>query len=188
MKPSLLKNGIFLAALPVFLWAQPAPATSADLGWTDVGPLRGIQELTFGGSGGSNRNLSDSFGGATASYGVYLNDNWQAVLRQSLNYINPGNGGSTRWNGSTRVAADFHFNTTTAAIPFIGASLGRIYGTALRDTWSGGLEAGVKYYLQRRVFVFGLVEYNWLFQRTKELDNNFGDGQLYWSFGVGFNF
>jgi hypothetical protein len=31
-------------------------------------------------------------------------------------------------------------------------------------------------------------EYSWLFQRTRELDNNFGSGQLYFTTGIGFNF
>lgn len=184
MKTSLLKHCLLLASFPALLWAQPAPATVA---WTDSPDIAGVRELTFGGSGGSNRQLNDTFGGATASYGVYFNNEWLGSIRQSVNYSNP-RGRPTTWNGSTRLALDYHFTTLGAAMPFVGASFGRIYGTSLRDTWSAGLEGGLKYYVQRKVFVFVMAEYNWLFQRTRELDNNFGSGQLYWTTGIGFNF
>ena len=36
--------------------------------------------------------------------------------------------------------------------------------------------------------MYVLAEYNWLFRKTRDLDNNFGSGQLYWTVGVGFNF
>ena len=184
MKTSLLKHLFLLTLLPVVLFAQPA----ASLGrWTDEDAIAGVGELTFGGSGGSNRDFNDSFGGATASIGVYFNNEWLGAIRQSVNYSNPSNRG-TSWNGSTRLAADYHFTDLGAALPFIGANFGRIYGSALRDTWSAGLETGVKYYLQRKLFVFVMVEYNWLFEQTGELENNFGDGQLFWTTGIGINF
>jgi hypothetical protein len=183
MKACRLNNCILLAVFPALLWAQPAPATSTP----QPRPIRGVQELTFGGSGGSNRQLSDSFGGGSVSYGVYYNNEWQGVIRQSLNYHNPS-GGSTTWSGSTRLAADYHVTTLGKYMPFFGASFGRIYGTSLRDTWSAGLEAGLKYYTQRKLFLFGMVEYNWLFKRAREADNNFGSGQFIFTTGIGFNF
>jgi hypothetical protein len=184
MKATLLNTCVLFAALPALLWAQPAPTSTAP---GEPRPIRGVRELTFGGSGGSNRSLSDSFGGAAASYGVYFNNEWQGVVRQSLNYRNPRRGGTT-WDGSTRLAADYHLTNMGMTMPFFGASFGRIYGSSLRDTWSAGLETGVKYYMQRRVFVFGMAEYNWLFRRTRELDNNFGSGQFIFTTGIGFNF
>lgn len=184
LKSSFRSFGLVLLSFPALVWAQAVPATTA---WTDTENVAGARELTFGGSGGSNQNLSDSFAGITGSYGVYFNNEWLGSIRQSFNYHNP-DGGSTTWNGSTRVAADYHYTNLGAAMPFLGVNFGRIYGSSLRDTWSAGLEAGVKYYLQSRLFVFGMVEYNWLFQRTRQLDNNFGDGQLYWTAGMGINF
>jgi hypothetical protein len=183
MKSSILYPCILFILLPAFMSAQPAPGVTS----SEPPPIKGVREVTFGGSGGSNRQLSDSFGGGTMSLGMYFNNEWQGVIRQSLNYTNPG-GGPTRWSGSTRVAADYHITTLGSAMPFFGASFGRIYGSSLRDTWSAGLEAGLKYYVARKVFVFGMGEYSWLFQRTRELDNNFGSGQLYFTTGIGFNF
>lgn len=183
MKPSLLKNCVFFAALSAFLIAPAHGVT-----WSpEVPGVAGVKELTFGGSGGSNRRLSDSFGGATGSLGIYFNNEWQGVIRQSVNYSNP-DGAPRTWNGSTKLALDYHFTELGSAMPFVGANFGRIYGTSLRDSWSAGLEVGVKYYLQSKVFVFAMAEYGWLFQHARELDNKFGSGQLSWSTGVGFNF
>ena len=181
MNTFLLKSCILLATFPALLWAQ-LPATG-----TQLRPIKGVQELTFGGSGGSNNELSDSFGGGSASYGMYFNNEWQGVIRQSLNYRNPS-GGATTWDGATRIGADYHITTLGMAMPFFGATFGRIYGTSLRDTWAAGLEAGLKYYVQRKVFVFAMGEYNWLFQRARDVDNNFGDGQIIFTAGIGFNF
>jgi hypothetical protein len=182
MKASSLKNCFLFAAFPALLWAQPGPSTSQELR-----PIQGVRELTFGGNGGSNRRLDDSFGGFSASYGMFFNNEWQGVVRQTLNYRNPSAGGTT-WNGSTRLAADYHVTTMGMTMPFFGASFGRIYGSSLRDTWSAGLEAGAKHYLQRKVFVFGMAEYNWLFRRAREVERNFGSGQIIFSTGIGFNF
>lgn len=183
MKASLLNYSLLLAMFPALLWAQPDSLPTAP----QVRPIKGVRELTFGGSGGSNRQLSDSFGGASASYGVYFNNEWQGVIRQSLNYRNPS-GGSSTWDGATRVAVDYHLTELGKTMPFFGASFGRIYGTSLRDTWAAGLEAGVKYYVQRKVFVFAMGEYSWLFQRARDADNNFGSGQIIVTTGIGFNF
>jgi hypothetical protein len=188
MNASSLRLGLLLGLLTLPLAAQtnnPRPLPRED--FSDFRPTAGTRELSFGGSGGSNRRMNDSFGGATASYGVFLTDTWQGLVRQSLNYSNPS-GASRTWNGSTRLAADYHFPTDARVRPFLGANFGRIYGSSLRDTWSAGLEGGAKFYVQSRTFVYALAEYNWLFRKTRDLDNNFGSGQLYWTVGVGFNF
>lgn len=198
-KTSLLRGCLLLTCLPAFAWAQntqpprPAPTTTTTTansntgGFTEFRPQTGQREFILGGSGGSNRRLSDSFGGATASYGVFFTDQWQGVIRQTINYANPNDGGRT-WNGSTKVAADFHIPTGGRLLPFVGVNFGRIYGSSLRDTWAAGIEAGAKLYVQPRTFVFLMAEYNWLFRKTREIDNNFGSGQYYWTTGIGFNF
>lgn len=186
MKASLFSTPWLLVFLPLLAAAQPRPEPPPD-NFLDFRPAPGTREITFGGSGGSNRHLNDSFGGLAASYGVFLTERWQLGLRQSVNYANPADRERT-WNGSTRVAADYHFSTDGRILPFVGANFGRIYGSSLRDTWSAGLEAGGKVYVQSRTFVFVTGEYNWLFSRTQDLEDNFGSGQLYWSTGLGFNF
>jgi hypothetical protein len=198
MKSFIKKGCVLLLVLPSILLAQSAPTAPAEPApsestaaqpvlWRDAEPIRGVRELTFAGGGGSNRHLTDSFGGASVSYGVYLNNEWLAVLRQTLNYANP-DGGSRTWNGFTKIAFDYHITTLQAFMPFFGANAGRIYGSSLHDSWSAGLEVGGKYYIQPKLFVFAMVEYSWLFERGREVDNNFGSGHFTWSTGIGFNF
>jgi hypothetical protein len=184
MKSSFLKLCILLGLFPALVWAQTENPSYTP---PKLRAIKGVQELAFAGSGGTNRAFDDSFGGGSVNYGVYYNNEWQGVLRQSLNYHNPGSGATT-WSGSTRVGADYHITTLGVFMPFFGGTFGRIYGSALRDTWSAGIEAGLKYYTARKLFVFGMAEYNWLFKRARDVDNNFGDGQIMFSTGIGFNF
>lgn len=89
--------------------------------------------LGIGGSGATNTDLDDSFGGIAFSYGQYISETLAVVLRQSINYSNP-NIGSAQWNGSTRIAIDQHVMARGKIRPFIGANFGRIYGDGVRDT------------------------------------------------------
>ena len=53
----------------------------------------GEREFTLGGSGATNKEFDDSFGGVNFSYGYYTTDTQEWVLRQSINYSNPSFGG-----------------------------------------------------------------------------------------------
>src|SRR5262245_23064083 len=122
---------VAVAALPLGAFAQ---TTVESTNPTDWGPVAGDGEVTIGGSGGSSRDFDDSFGGINGSIGKFLSNTLYVGLRQSVNYINPDNGGSS-WNGSTRIAVDQHFGTGRFR-PFVGLNAGRIYGDAVRDTWA----------------------------------------------------
>jgi hypothetical protein len=167
-----------------------AASTTVAVAQTNViDPLRraGDREFTIGGSGASNTDFNDSFGGANLSYGWYTNETQAWVLRQSINYSNP-RVGATAWNGSTRIAFDQHLLGRGSMRPFIGANAGRVYGDGVRDTWAAGLEVGAKFYVQTRTFVYTMAEYGWFFKRARDVDNRFRDGQFNWSLGLGFNF
>ena len=169
-----------LAALPLGAFAQTAAA--------DYGPRAGEKEFTLGGSGGSNRQFSDSFGGANIGLGYFLSDTQEISIRQSINYSNPDVPGARQeWNGSTRLAFDQHFSTG-ALRPFVGVNLGGAYGKGVTDTWAAGVEAGLKYYVLPHTFVYATPEYNWFFRHASGLRHRFSDGQFNWSVGVGFNF
>ncbi|MES2692109.1 MAG: hypothetical protein V4773_01465, partial [Verrucomicrobiota bacterium] len=135
----------------------------------------------------ANRDFDNTLGGINFSYGQYLTNTLMWALRQSVNYSNPDVGG-TQWNGSTKLAFDQHFGGTSALKPFVGANIGGVYGDSVRDTWSAGLEGGVKYYVQPRTFIYAMAEYGWFFRHARSLDDRFKDGQVTWGLGVGFNF
>lgn len=184
MKPFALKFSLLAVTTLLSIGLSSARAAT----WAKEDPgVTGVQEFTFAGSGATNTEFSDSSGGATLGYGVYINEDWQAVLRQSINYSNPENG-PRRYTGSTKVAFDYIFNLPGSALPFIGANLGTVYGSNFRDSWSGGFEAGVKYYLVSKVFVFAMADYSWNFRHGDDFDDNFEKARLTWSAGLGFNF
>lgn len=147
----------------------------------------GEREFTLGGSGATNRDFDDSLGGVNFALGWYTSETQEWVLRQSINYSNPSNQGQS-WNGSTRIAFDQHLAARGALRPFVGVNVGGVYGDRVRDTFAAGLEAGAKFYVQPRTFVYALVEYGWYFRHGRDVDDTFDDGQFTWAAGVGFNF
>jgi hypothetical protein len=176
---------LLLAAGSTGAWAQGTSNTN----WTL--PTAGTREFTLGGSGASNSDLNDSFGGANFSFGQYFNETSAWAIRQSINYSNPSSPGSRQaWNGATRFAFDFHFPTRAALRPFVGANIGGVYGDAVRDTWAAGAEAGLKMYVQSRTFVYAMADYGWFFRHAREANDRdrFRNGQFNWSVGLGFNF
>jgi hypothetical protein len=147
----------------------------------------GEREFTIGGAGATNKDFDDSFGGVNFSYGWYTSETNEWVIRQSINYSNPSNGGQA-WNGATRIAFDYHIAARGALRPFVGVNAGGVYGDRVRETFAAGLETGAKYYVQPRTFIYAMAEYGWFFRRARNVDNSFSDGQFNWSVGVGFNF
>ena len=147
----------------------------------------GEREFTLGGGGYSNRDFDESAGSINFSYGWYTTETQLLVLRQSVSYANPNNDGQA-WAGSTRLAFDQHFAARGPLRPFVGVNVGGVYGDSVRDTFAAGLEAGAKYYVQPRTFIYAMVEYSWFFRRARSVDDRFDDGQFNWGLGVGFNF
>lgn len=154
---------------------------------SDWGPRAGDMEFTLSGNGVSNKDLDNSSGGVGASLGWYLNDTLTFVVRQGLSYAN-GDAGSDSWSGSTRVALDQHILARGPVRPFVGVNFGGVYGDDTNDTWVAGLEAGAKFYVQERTFIFALVDYGWAFNDADDADDTFSDGGFTWSLGLGFNF
>jgi hypothetical protein len=145
------------------------------------------REVTLGGSGSSNTDMDDSFGSLDFSYGMFASPRSQWVLRQSLSYSNPDNG-DNGWVGSTRLAYDWHFAEDATTRPFVGVNAGRLYGNAVQDTWTAGIEGGAKFFVKSQTFVYALVSYDWLFDEGNQIDDRFEDGRLNWSLGVGYQF
>jgi len=180
MKSKVARLMVCLACLwPAVHHAQ----TTVNTLW---GPQQGSRELTFSAGGASSRDFDDSVAALDLSYGYYFTPTLSAVLRQSLNYAD-SSAGDSLWNGSTRIGFDQHFGDGVFR-PFLGVTFGRIYGESVRDTWAAGLEGGAKYYVQPQTFIQTTVEYGWHFERARNVNNRFSDGQWTWSLGLGFNF
>ncbi|MCC4264228.1 hypothetical protein LL240_07140 [Oceanimonas baumannii] len=164
----------------------PAMAMANMHGHHAIGPSEGDREFTLSGTGKSSKDFDNGSAGVIGDYGWYLTDKTLVGLRQSVNYASVENGDDV-WNGSTSVFADYHFGQG-AARPFVGASLGGIYGDGVQDTGIAGLEAGLKYYVLPTTFVQARAEYQFLFDDGDSAENNFDDGAWAYTVGMGLNF
>jgi hypothetical protein len=141
-------------------------------------------EVTLGGGGqfqsdfkGSSRSGPGGSLGAQLGLGYYLNDNMEVAVRQALNYVSNGT-----WAGATRAAIDYNF-LMDKFVPFVGAELGYAYGNkGINDSWGFGPEAGVKYYIQSKAFIFGMAEYQMPFH-----GKTFKEGTWNLTLGIGLN-
>ncbi|MDR5866211.1 hypothetical protein [Halomonas koreensis] len=169
--------------------ASYAMAQSSMGGQGTVGPQAGDNEFTLSGTGSSDKDFDNSSFGASVDYGWYLSRSTLVGVRQSVNFADvEGEGISDDfWNGSTRGFADYHFGLG-AARPFVGASLGAIYGDGVKDTGVAGLETGLKYYVLPTTFIQARAEYQFLFEDSDSAEDNFDDGVWAYTFGMGVNF
>jgi hypothetical protein len=154
------------------------------------GPARGDQEFSISGTGSSDRSFNSGSFGVTGDLGWYFREQVVAGVRQSVNYASI-KGESIKddfWNGSTRGYVNYHFLTDRAR-PFIGASLGGIYGDGVKNSAFAGLETGVKYYVQPKAYLLARVEYQFLFTSRRDATDAFqDDGAWAYTVGLGFNF
>lgn len=171
MKKLLTTTVIVAAMAPAMVFAQ---AVSGD------------KEITINGQGTSDNDLDSNDFSLTGSYGHYINNQGQVGLRQTLT-ITDREGSSTDFDGATVVFYDHHFGQGKAR-PFIGANLGFNYGDRTEETFSAGPEVGLKYYVLEKTFVQGMLQYQFLFEDGGDIDDNYDDGILYYSVGMGFNF
>lgn len=155
--------------------------TSRDTAW---GPSTGDWEFTLGGSGSSDKKFDNGGFGLSGSVGYFTTDALEFSVRQSFSYSNYGN---SILNGSTRVAMDYHFLTNDIR-PFVGVNLGGVYGESVEETLASGVEGGLKWYVKEKTFIFGMAEYQWMFEKADDAVDSFGDGQFLYSVGVGFNY
>ena len=172
----------FASALPIAATAQETPRTN-------FGPVAGDREFSISGTGSSDRKFDSGSFGVVGEYGWYTQDHMVFGIRQSVNYasIKGENIKDDFWNGSTRGYFNHHFGTTQSR-PFLGGSLGLIYGDGVRDSAFAGLEGGMKYYVQEKTYVLGRAEYQWFFNRSRDVTDNFRDGAWAFTLGLGYNF
>jgi len=146
---------------------------------------QGDWELTLGGNGSTPGRIDGFTFGIEGSLGLFVADQLELGVRQSLNYNDVGGSGSSL-NGTTRVFCDFHFDLG-AFQPFVGANLGYVYGDGVHDTWAIAPEAGLKYFVNGTTFVFAMVEYQ-IFLDNSSANDAIKDGQFLYTLGIGFRF
>jgi hypothetical protein len=145
----------------------------------------GDKEITLSGNAANSNDFDGVFIGANGSLGYFVTDNLELSVRQSLQYTDVGV--DSALNGSTRIAADFHFDLE-AWQPFVGGNFGYVYGDAVNDTFEAAPEAGVKFFVNSTTFIFAMVEYQFFFDSADNAGSSVNDGQFLWSLGLGFRF
>lgn len=150
------------------------------------GMEKGDWEFTLGGGGSSSKDFDANAGSFNASVGYFLSSAFEIGLRQNFSFASGDEGGSAM--ASTRAALDYHLKLGQKFRPYIGASIGGIYGDDVNESFTGGLEAGVKYYVLPKTFLFGHFEYQWSFDNSNDVNESFDEGSFLYSVGVGFNF
>jgi hypothetical protein len=180
----LLIATAFLALAPFAAQAQSSSSSTMD---RFVGPMEGSQEITLSGTGSNNNDFDSGSFGISGSYGYYFTPAFEGGVRQSINWSGADNADDS-WNGTTRLFADYHFNTGGKVRPFIGVSLGGIYGDGVADTGFGGPEVGLKWYVNDTTFVLVQTEYQFFFDDGDSAADNFDNGAFAHTIGLGFNF
>ncbi|KPP99449.1 hypothetical protein [Marinobacter sp. HL-58] len=177
-----------LAALIV---AMPMAVTAQERGSGAFGPSEGEREFSISGTGSGDQDFDSGSFGVSGDLGWYLRDNVVLGVRQSVNYasIEGENLKDDFWNGATRGYGNFQFAPTERMRPFLGGSLGMIYGDGVKDDGFAGLEAGGKYYVLPKTYLMGRVEYQWFFSNSDNVDDAFrDDGAFAYTLGMGYNF
>lgn len=174
-----------LFALPVLGLAAVAMMPSAAKA-QEYGFDAGNWELTLSGTGQNDRDFNSTIFGVNGSVGYFFTDNLEVALRQNIAYGDGPNTGAegSSWNGSTTVAADWHFDFGRWQ-PFVGANIGYTYGDNTNDTWQAGPEAGVKYFITQTAFVQLLAQYEFFFRSGDVETDAFSNGAFFYSLGIG---
>lgn len=98
-------------------------------------------EFSITGSGSSDKELDTGSFGFTADVGYYLNQPVSVGVRQNLNFADTG--GDSDWDATTTGYVDYHFFSDRSLKPFVGVSLGFLYGD-VEESFVAGPEAGLK--------------------------------------------
>lgn len=149
-------------------------------------PDAGDRTLTLSGTGSSDNDFDSNTFGLAGELGWFMSQSLETGVRQSIS-LNDRPGGSD-WSGGTRVFANWHFGGQNAFQPFAGISLGGFYGEQVTDTFAGGPELGMKYYVKDKTFIEFQAEYQFLFESADDIDDRFDDGAFLYTLGIGYNF
>jgi hypothetical protein len=186
MKEEHMLRKSFLTAAVALLLLPASAVLAADEDFPGLD--QGTFELTLTGSGSSNNDADAGVASLQGSFGYFLIDQLEILVRQGVGYADNDNltGGGTSVTASTAVALDYHFDLDRWQ-PFIGVGIGYNYGDSdVDETFFAGPEAGVKYFVNSTTFIYGLVQYQWFFDDAEDIEDNTDDGSFLYGVGIGF--
>ena len=140
----------------------------------------GNWELKLAGNGANDQDFDGGTVAITGSLGYFTSKEFEVGLRQSLNWSDSvEDTGDSIWSGDTRIFANYHFDMDRWQ-PYVGVFGGYIYGDVADDSWIGGPEVGVKYFVNSTTFIFAMAQYEF------NLEESFSEGGWFYSAGIGF--
>jgi hypothetical protein len=143
----------------------------------------GNMEFTLSGSGQNDENFDGTTLSIEAALGYFLTEAWEVFFRQGFGYADLEGGSS--WIASSRAGVDYNFDLGQFK-PLIGVSIGWVYGDDIKDQFIMGPEIGLKYFANESTFIYGMMEYGFLFRSTGDIDDNFDDGRFVYTVGIGY--
>ncbi len=156
------------------------PAATFAQGFT-----QGDKELLLSANGVSDNDFDSTIFSINAGLGYFFTNHIEGAIRQGVTLTSIEDGGST-WGAATRVAGDYHFDYGRLW-PFAGANIGLTYGDDdVAESWTLGLEGGVKYFVNSTTFILGMIGYDWLLDDDE--NSSFDDGQFVYTVAIGFKF
>ena len=164
---SIVTISVLCLVLPVGAFAQ--------------GFNQGDKEVLLNAAGVSENDFDSNVFSLEGSFGYFFTKNIEGAIRQSFS-ISSIEDQDSRWNANTRGALDYHLDLGRFW-PFFGGSIGYTYGDDVTDTWTAGLEGGVKYFVNPTTFIMGRVEYDWLLDSD---ESGFSDATWVYVIGIGF--
>jgi hypothetical protein len=148
------------------------------------GFTQGDKVLTLSGTGQNDNDFADFIFSIEGQFGYFFTNNIEGLFQQNIDWVDvPGS--DDDWGGATRVGLRYNWDMGRLW-PFVGADLGYIYGDRVRDTWTAGPEAGVRYFVNETTFILGQVQYEFFFRNTSDVNHAFDDGRWLYTLGMGF--
>jgi hypothetical protein len=147
------------------------------------GFVQGDKELLLNGAGTSDRDFDSTMFSVQGSFGYFFTSHIEGSIRQSLGFSKVEHEGSS-WDATTRGAVDYNFDLGRFW-PFVGGSIGYVYGDRITDTWEAGLEGGLKFFVNNTTFLIGMLEYQW-FLHSGDTGSESDTGQFVYVVGIGF--
>jgi hypothetical protein len=145
----------------------------------------GVREFTVVGSGSSDESFDNTALATSFSIGQFFTDHLEGAIRQEISFSDTSD--NNDFNGSTRIAADYHFGSGRL-VPLLGITVGYLYGDTVKEQFIAGPEAGLKFFMNATTFLYGLIEYQFLFEDADDVDEAYDDGRFVYSIGLGMTF
>jgi len=144
---------------------------------------QGDKVFSLNGNGMSDQDFDTTTFSVSGSLGYFFTDKIEGSIRQNVGFSDIEDSGSN-WNGTTRAAVDYNFDMGRVW-PFVGGTIGYIYGDGVHDTGIIGPEAGLRVFVNQTTFILGMVEWDFFFD-SGDNEDTLDDSVFIYTVGIGF--